>query len=323
MAADREFYGGGDSYHGHGLKRVSSLENLNPSFSSPLRKTSFKVATFNLVATIVGGGVLSLPLAFAKTGIVLATIMMIFSALITEFGLYLLCSCARRTGAVSYMDVARQAFGLPGEILMTAALLFFLCGVLVAYDVLLMGIFAPIARDILEVFFNVTSTSLPENFDSTVLLFILILVSPLMLQRDLYALRHICYVGFTSVCVIVLTMGVRAVQRNSLGNGYGNGSMEELQLPKVKYFTKDLGDAMFAFPIIVLSFLCAFNVVEVQGALRSPTRSQLKAVLRTSISLSFVLFEAFGLVGYFYAYDACQGNIFLNFGKCKVQRDHD
>ncbi len=314
MAVGCEFYGG------DGLKRVSSLENLNPTFSSSLRKTSFKVATFNLVATIVGGGVLSLPLAFAKTGLVLATIMMIFSALITEFGLYLLCSCARRTGAVSYMDVARKAFGPPGEILMTAALLFFLCGVLVAYDVLLMGIFAPIARDILEVFFNVTS--LPENFDSTVLLVILILVSPLMLQRDLYALRHICYVGFTSVCVIVLTMAVRAVQRNSLGNGNESMEMdmdmdtaEQRQLPKVEYFTTDLGDAMFAFPIIVLSFLCSFNVVEVQGALQSPTRSQLKSVLRTSISLSFVLFEAFGLVGYFYAYDACQGNIFLNFGK--------
>ena len=59
-------------------------ELLVPPFDSEERHSSMLVATFNLVATIVGGGVLSLPFAFQKCGIVLATILMLFAAVITN-----------------------------------------------------------------------------------------------------------------------------------------------------------------------------------------------------------------------------------------------
>lgn len=307
-----EYHLASGSFQKYGsLRRKESLEFLQPSFASPLRKTSFNVATFNLVATIVGGGVLSLPLAFAKAGIVLGTIMMIFSAWITEFGLYMLCSCARRTGARSYMEIVRHAFGAPAEILMTVTLWFFLSGVLVAFNVLLRGIFAPMARDILDPFDFVDTRG--KHFDSVVLLIILLLVSPLMLKKNLYALRNICYVGFTSVCIIVLSMAVRAYQRNvepARDIIHQNKSAH----PEVLYVTSNVDDMIFAFPIIVLSFLCAYNVVEVQGNIKQPTLPRIRSVLRTSIASCFVLFEAFALVGYFYAYNKCKGNIFLNFG---------
>ena len=74
-------------------------EILVPPFhDEEQRKSTIIPATFNLVATIVGGGVLSLPFAFQKCGIVLATILMIFAAIVTDLSLYLLCLCARQTG---------------------------------------------------------------------------------------------------------------------------------------------------------------------------------------------------------------------------------
>ena len=74
---------------------------LVPPFDAPSRQSRPVVAIFNLIATIVGGGVLSLPLAFQKLGVVLATILMIVAAIITDQSLYLLCLCARLTGASS------------------------------------------------------------------------------------------------------------------------------------------------------------------------------------------------------------------------------
>jgi len=252
------------------LKRRQSLELMNPPPNSPLRKTSFVSGTFNLVATIVGGGVLSLPLAFAKVGIILGTIMMVFSAVITDFSLYLLCCCARRTGSTTYIDVVRFAFGPIAEICITAILWTYLSGVLIAFNVLLKGIFAPLARSFVS---NYTSINLNTegNFDALVLLIILLLVSPLTLKRNLYALRHICYVGFASVCVIATSIGIRAYQRNK---SYHSGELDSLKTSsnpaglddidmQIKYFTTDWRDVLFAFPIIVLAFLCAFNMVEV------------------------------------------------------------
>lgn len=84
---------------------------LVPGYDSPRRKSPLVVATFNLSATIVGGGVLSLPLAFAKCGIVLGTVLMITAGIVTDRSLYLLCLCARQTGATSYGEVGKVAFG--------------------------------------------------------------------------------------------------------------------------------------------------------------------------------------------------------------------
>jgi hypothetical protein len=69
---------------------VPSLELLVPSAGSHLRKSSKVAATFNLIATIVGGGILSMPLALAKAGLALGTLLIIFAASITDFSLYLL-----------------------------------------------------------------------------------------------------------------------------------------------------------------------------------------------------------------------------------------
>lgn len=73
------------------LTSIPSLEMLVPSLDCHSRKTSLLAATFNLVATIVGGGVLSLPLSFSRAGLVWGTVLMIIAALITDFSLYILC----------------------------------------------------------------------------------------------------------------------------------------------------------------------------------------------------------------------------------------
>ena len=108
------------------LAKHPSLEFLNPEFYSNKRKSSPISAIFNLVATVCGGGVLTLPIAFSRAGIIPSTILMVFSAFITDFAMYILCSCARRTGGKSYGDVARLAFGAKAELLVTVFLFIFL-----------------------------------------------------------------------------------------------------------------------------------------------------------------------------------------------------
>lgn len=80
---------------------VPDIEILNPQHYCPTRQATLVSATFALVATIVGGGILSIPLAFEKCGLVLATALILFSIVTTDFSLYILCSVSRRTGAGS------------------------------------------------------------------------------------------------------------------------------------------------------------------------------------------------------------------------------
>ena len=290
-------------------------EFLNPSFDSPLRRTSSFNATFNLVATIVGGGVLSLPQAYAKAGIALCTLLLIVSAVITEFSLYLLCSCARRSKSKSYMEIVKYAFGDVAEFWMTCMMWVYMSGVLIAFYVLMLGIFSPLLKVFLEtihVFDSMQMMNLDGGpyFDRCLLAVILMFMMPFILKHDLYALRHICYVGFCSVCVIICSMSIRAFQRN-----FEHELLNYPTRPEIKYYSTDSSDVLFAFPICVLSFFCSQNLVEVHSSLNRPTRKRVRKVLRTSIIATFFLFLCFACAGYFFAYSDCKDNIFLNFGK--------
>ena len=109
---------------------------LVPPFDSPQRKSPLVVATFNLSATIIGGGVLSLPYAFSKTGLLLGVLLMAVAAVTSERSLYLLCLCSRLTGATSYGEVGEAAFGPWMEYFISGLLGIFLLFVIIAYMVL-------------------------------------------------------------------------------------------------------------------------------------------------------------------------------------------
>ena len=94
------------------------------------------MAVFNLVSTIIGGGVLSLPFAMKKTGLILGVLLVIFSALTSDFSIYVLIACSRRSGADSYVSLARKTMGRNVDIVVNALLflLTFMC--CIAYIVL-------------------------------------------------------------------------------------------------------------------------------------------------------------------------------------------
>jgi amino acid permease len=289
----------------------ASIEILNPCRDSMLRRTHPRGAIVNLVATICGGGVLSLPFAFEHAGIVYGTAMMIFSAVITDFSLYILCSCARRTGGRSYADVALVAFGPLAEMATTVLLFLLLIFMLVAYIVLVQDVWTPILLCVLPVEalipYDVSHLSEAEqqgvagNFVS---LLALALVSPFLLKRDLHGLRHTCYVGLCSACLLASAIVYRAAQRN-IGT--------TLFQTNVKLYATSWADVLFAFPIIVLSFMCCYNVLAVHGGLVNPSRERLQLVIHGSMVTVLCLFYTIGLFGYLCAYEDTQDNIFLNF----------
>lgn len=60
---------------------------------------------------MVGAGVLSLPYAMSKSGWALGLVLLVVSALASDFTLYILCSASRRTGVPTYTALARHCYG--------------------------------------------------------------------------------------------------------------------------------------------------------------------------------------------------------------------
>lgn len=290
---------------------AASIEILNPCRDSALRKTSPLSAIVNLVATICGGGVLSLPYAFEHAGIIPGVALMIFAAVVTDFSLYILCSCARRTGGRSYGDVTLVAFGPLAEMATTVLIFLLLSFMLTAYIVLVKDVWTPMVLAVIpaQTIIPFDASDIPEDeladvAGDYVALLALALVSPFLLKRDLYALRYTCYVGLCSAFLLACAIVYRCAQRNLHTNMFQT---------RVKLVADNWADILFAFPIIVLSFMCCYNVLAVHGSLVNPSRERLRFVVDKSMLTVLLLFTTIGFFGYLCAYDETKDNIFLNF----------
>jgi len=192
---------------------------LVPPFDSRERVSTLLVATFNLVATIVGGGVLSLPLAFAKGGGLLwSSLLMVTAAYCTRQSLRMLCVGSRRTGSSSYGEVCRSAYGERAELAVSMLLHVFLLFVVTAYMILIRDIWTPIVVE------KLLPSSLWAAYDdavvgNVVLAAVLVLLCPFLVQRTLHSLRWNCYVGTYAIrdtrAVAVLYTVACVLQRNS------------------------------------------------------------------------------------------------------------
>ena len=186
---------------------------------------------------------------------------------------------------MSYGDVMRNAFGPIAEFVAAILLVFLLLLVLVAYMVLLKDIWFPVVMAMspwLEEQLSSASTAHDDKDKGSNYLLVILLfcTMPLILQRDLHALRHTCYIGFGSAIVLALGVAHRAIELNFFIEPY-------LFWKNVKWFG-DIDGILFAFPIIILSYFSIYNVLSVHSALVNPTRSRVKMVLDGTILLCFV-----------------------------------
>ena len=327
--------------------------------------SSMLVATFNLVATIVGGGVLSVPFAFAKCGGALwGVLWMTLAAGLTDQSCLMLCWCARPPEVVlsttaihpdvlpvlpttpqllsSYGQVGKAAFGPLLEVAISAVIFVFLVFVLIAYMVLVKDIWTPLWLALYEYAYAAAATTwlpstkttasesttmlgLPEEarrddiiYGPYVLLGIIVFMSPFLVQRTLHALRFNCYIGFASVSILCLALCHHALSSSSSTNNNNNNVL----------WTRDfwlappesVQDVLVAFPILMLSFLCHFNVNPIQKALIRPTPQRVRGVVRGAMMACGLLMTLFGVAGYAYVVGGnntatstvVQGNILLN-----------
>mmetsp|Transcript_7550 Transcript_7550/g.12496 ORF Transcript_7550/g.12496 Transcript_7550/m.12496 type:complete len:578 (+) Transcript_7550:133-1866(+) len=273
------------------------------------RPSSLLVGTFNLIATILGGGVLTLPIAFQKCGVAVTTIFMFVSAFMTYMSLMMLCYCSRRSGGSSYGEVVRSAFGERAEVGVNLILFVYISFVVAAFMVLIRDIWTPLVG----MFLGKTEDDEGHGGVSgdQVLLGFMIFLLPFLFQRSLHALKWNCYIGFASIIILCSALVRGGFQRQhnlhlaDEPDDDGVYNIEWFKVPTVQ-------DSLFAFPIIMLAFLCQFNVLSIQNTLQRPTRKRMSEIVGMSVGASMILMYLFGLGGYMMYGSSIQGNVLLN-----------
>uniref|UniRef100_M4BKP6 Amino acid transporter transmembrane domain-containing protein n=1 Tax=Hyaloperonospora arabidopsidis (strain Emoy2) TaxID=559515 RepID=M4BKP6_HYAAE len=285
-----------------------SHEFFSPGPLSSARTATAPSAIFNLVSTIIGGGILSLPFAFDKCGLIVALIFMAIAASASTFSLYVIVSCSRRGRATSYEEVVRKALGARAGHVTVVLLVLLTFLTLVAYVILTRDLVGSLGEKFL---FNRPISGAEQN-GLTILC--VLLVSPALLARSMNALRFTSVFSLMSVLVLATTITIRAI--GTVVADRDDGTVEAAVRVPIKLVPDSWVDAAYAFPIISVAFLCHFNVLPVYRELHKPTRHRLKKIVASTMFYTWLFCMLVGTMGYLFAFQqpgGVQGDILNNF----------
>lgn len=290
------------------------LEYLGRAFDDVARSTRSPAAIFGLVATMTGGGVLSLPYAMSQCGLVLGSIALILSGIAAAWSVDMLVECARCTGRDTFELVGHAAFGESSRKL-TMFLVFLLCWLAsVGYYVLLGDLLVPC----LDSFFGGLEHVDSELLRRLTLISATLLLAPMCFKSNLNALRFMCFLSVGSVFIVAVVLAMRAWpvfdEEHSVTIIVADESRQAFVSGKLDLWPADWYQAWYSLPTFAVSFMCQFNALPTHQELARPTIWRMRRINAVTISLTTCLYLIFGTFGYIYAGSCTCGNVLLNFG---------
>eukprot|EP00934_Nitzschia_sp_Nitz4_P008951 Nitzschia sp. Nitz4//scaffold190_size42200//13381//14925//NITZ4_007390-RA/size42200-processed-gene-0.60-mRNA-1//1//CDS//3329540138//8941//frame0 len=280
----------------------------------PVRKGTTASARFNILSTMVGGGCLSLPLAFQQSGnALLGPLVLLLTGVLSDFCFRLLVASAVQLkaphptapGQDSFESITSAAFG-PKAYVMSMGLVTAMCFFgAVGYSVLLRDMLEPLNDSI------PTAAFLPNHWlQNNFLLFVVVLVvTPVCTLTSLTALKNAGAASMTSILVLGTCIVYRSVECNA--------SAPHPWYTYVTFWPESSRELLDAIPLYISCFVCHYNIPTVHNELRNPTPARVSWWLRSTTWFAIVLYMVMGFAGSAYGHCTAtgkvQGNVLLDF----------
>nr|GMD22785.1 amino acid transporter AVT6A-like [Ipomoea batatas] len=283
-------------------------EKGKKGFKSEFNGGSFLGSVFNLSTTIVGAGIMALPATMKVLGLGLGISIIIFMAVLANFSIDILLRFSRGGGSNSYGGVMGDAFGTCGRRLLQVCVLINNIGILVVYMIIIGDVLSGTTSDgvhhpgVLEGWFGEQWWT-GRRF--VLLAITLVVFAPLGFFKRIDSLRHTSALAVAlAVLFLVITAAITIFKLFT-------GSIE---MPRFLPDVTDISSVWRLFtvvPVIVTAYICHFNVHSIENELRDP--SQMRSVVRASLSLCSIIYIMTSLFGYLLFGDSTLDDVLANF----------
>jgi amino acid permease len=297
-------------------ENVSRVQNDD---DDDMRIGTISSARFNILSTMVGGGCLSLPLAFQQSGNALVgPLMLLLTAAVTDFCFRLLVASAVhlhpphmvRPGKDTFESITSVAFGAKAYVFSMGLVVLMCFFGAVGYSVLLRDMMEPINHAIAP---HQTSPWLHKNFT---MFLVILLVTPFCTLRHLTALKDCGAASMTSVLILGSCIVFRSVECN-LSGGSGDGGDDAPWYTYLTFFPESWQELLNALPLYISCYVCHYNILPVHNELKDPTPKRVSWWLRSTLLFSTTIYMIMGFAGSAYAKCApghrLSGNVLLSF----------
>jgi len=268
-----------------GVNRVSSVENGLVDHGGE-GFTSSLVSVYNLTSTILGAGILAIPLAFSKCGIVLGFFMLAFVGMLSSMSCNLILSSYLRTGKGSYGDLAQHIFGYKTSSFVKWSIILLNIGAAAGYMVVVKQL---LPRSLCQLvggpFCDETGQNTSERVESFVTAAVVYcIIFPMCCMENISSLRHTSMIAFLFAVFLTFAVIFRAE--------------ESKPYCEVKLVGDSILNVFEALPVFCFSFVCHLNVLPVYDQLRQRSPTKMRGVFTHAINGAALLYSLCGIFGY-------------------------
>ncbi|KAL8688217.1 MAG: hypothetical protein Q9218_005816 [Villophora microphyllina] len=259
-------------------------------------QASWSSSVINLLNTIVGAGVLAMPLALSRMGITLGVFIILWAGITAGFGLYLQTRCARylERGSSSFFALSQITYP-NAAVIFDAAIAIKCFGVGVSYLIIIGDLMPGVVQGFSE---NAANIGFMVDRHFWVTAFMLIVI-PLAFLRRLDSLKYTSVIALISIGYLVILVFAHFVK--------GDTKRDRGVIRVVRW--ESAVATLSSFPVIVFAYTCHQNMFSVLNEISNNSHFRTTGVVVASIGIAAFIYILVAITGYLSFGNSIAGNI--------------
>ncbi|CAF2724897.1 unnamed protein product [Rotaria sp. Silwood2] len=260
------------------------------------RRSSIAGASYNLINSIVGSGVIGMSYSFRQSGYFVGTLLLGMVAVLTDYSTTILLRSGQMAKATTYQELVYNVLGRSGFLWLSLVqfLYPFIC--LISYNII-------IGDTITKVLHRLWPT-IPHLFQNRYIIIFLCsccVTLPLSLYRNIAKLSQVSLTGL----ILVLTTVVILIKR-----GYDTIPFISSEVRNLRPVNTNIAESI---GVMAFAFMCQHNSFLIYHSMNEKTLPRWRIVTLITATIAFFFAVAYALTGYIVFGEQTEGDLLENY----------